>query len=72
MSMEITQKKKVYIKAYLLKELAALYTVDTRTIKKWIDAHESIGKRIGYYYQPGQVKKIFELIELPGHCELVN
>ena len=49
-----------------LKELAALYCISSRTLKKWLLPFEKeLGKRIGYYYTIPQVKKIFSLLSFP-------
>lgn len=66
-------KKHIVVRAYLLKELAAIYQVDTRTLKKWMKPYEKeIGMRIGYYFQPGQVKTIFKNIPLPENVVLAG
>jgi len=67
------QKRYIIVKAYLLKELAAIYDVDTRTLKKWMKPYEQeIGLRIGYYFRPGQVKVIFKNIPLPENVVLID
>ena len=50
-----------------LKELAALYRISYKTLKKWLEPHDKkIGKRIGNYYTIPQVKKIYRLLGFPG------
>jgi hypothetical protein len=50
-----------------LKELAALYCISSRTLKKWLlPLEKKLGKRIGYYYTIPQVKKIFSFLGFPG------
>ena len=57
----------IQIKPYTVLELARLYGVSDRTIKKWIKPFEQeIGKKIGYFYTIAQVKIIFEKLGLPG------
>jgi len=50
------------IKAYSIGELAQLYGFTTKTILKWVNLIPDLGDRIGRYYNPAQVKKIFD------HC----
>jgi hypothetical protein len=55
------------LRPHNLKELAALYSISSKTFKKWLLPFEKeIGKRIGYYYTIPQVRKIFSLLGLPG------
>ena len=55
------------IKPCTLTELAAIYGVGIRTMKKWITPHgPSIGEKHGRIYTALQVKFIFEKLGLPG------
>lgn len=49
------------------KELAALYSISRKTLKRWLKPFEKeIGERVGYYYTIPQVQKIFAVLGLPG------
>ena len=57
----------IAIKPCTLTELATIYGVGIRTMKKWITPHqESIGEKHGRIYTALQVKIIFEKLGLPG------
>jgi transposase len=57
----------IQLKPYTVLELAKLYGVSDRTMKKWIKPFEKeIGKKIGYFYTIAQVKIIFEKLGMPG------
>lgn len=52
-----------------LKEIATLYGVSDRTLKKWlIPFDEKIGKKVGWYYSVNQVKTIFQSLGLPNRA----
>ena len=55
------------IKPCTLTELAAIYGVGIRTMKKWITPHQqAVGEKHGRIYTALQVKVIFEKLGLPG------
>ena len=55
------------IKPCTLTQLAAIYGVHIRTMKKWIKPHqEAIGQKQGRIYTSLQVKIIFEKLGLAG------
>lgn len=57
----------IKLKPYTVLELAKLYSVSDRTMKKWIKPFEKeVGKKIGYFYTIAQVKIIFEKLGMPG------
>ena len=61
-----TTNTTIAIKPYSLTELAAIYGVTVRTIKKWIAPFENeTGEKIGRYYNALQVKIIFDKLGLP-------
>jgi len=61
------EKYEIKIKAYSLIELAALYEVDWRTLKRWlIPFKKEIGEKNGRYFLIPQVKIIFEKLSLPS------
>lgn len=54
------------VKTYSVKEIAGLYGISGKTLKKWLAPFEGeIGERIGYFYNPKQVQTIFEKLGLP-------
>jgi transposase-like protein len=54
------------IKPYTTKELAAIYGVCDKTLKKWMKPFAvEIGEKQGRYYTVAQVKTIFEKIGVP-------
>jgi transposase len=58
--------KKIPVKTYSVKEVAGLYAISTKTLKKWLIPFEKeIGERQGYFYYPKQVKIIFDKLGLP-------
>ena len=58
--------KKIRLKAYSMKELAELYEVSEKIFRTWLPPFENdIGKRIGHFYNPKQVKTIFEKVGFP-------
>ena len=55
------------IKPCTLTELAAIYGIGVRTMKKWITPYQpAIGEKHGRIYTALQVKIIFEKLGLPG------
>ncbi|MEY2828675.1 MAG: hypothetical protein RIQ33_533 [Bacteroidota bacterium] len=60
-------QKSFELKPYSITELAKVYSVCNRTIKKWMRPFEKeIGEKQGRYYTVSQVKVVFEKIGLPG------
>lgn len=54
------------IKPYTTKELASIYGVCDKTLKKWMKPFSAdIGEKQGRYYTVAQVKMIFEKIGVP-------
>lgn len=63
--------KNIKLKPYTVLELARLYGVSDRTMKKWLKPFEiEIGNKIGYFYTIAQVKIIFERLGMPG--DIIN
>jgi len=59
--------RKIQVKTYSVKEVADLYCISNKTLKKWLTPFEKeIGERRGYFYNPKQVGIIFEKLGLPG------
>ena len=54
------------IKPYSTKELASIYDVCDKTMKKWIKPFISeVGEKNGRYYSVAQVKVIFDKLGVP-------
>jgi hypothetical protein len=60
------KEKEVRIQAYTLLQLAVLYGIPRKTCKKWIAMVPDIGPRVGHFYSPIQVRKIFDYHGMPG------
>ena len=62
-----SSSSQIAIKPCTLTELAAIYGIGVRTMKKWITPHQpAIGEKHGRIYTALQVKIIFEKLGLPG------
>ncbi len=58
------------IRPYSVKEIANIFGVCDKTVKKWIKPFsEQVGKKEGRYYNVAQVKMIFEHLGLPCKVE---
>ncbi len=56
----------VEVKPYSIKELAGIYGVCSRTLKKWmLPFQEELGKPTGWFYTIPQVEIIFAKLSLP-------
>ena len=61
------KKQTIQLKPYSITELARLYDVCHRTLKKWLKPfQENIGVKQGRYYTISQVKIIFDKLGLPA------
>ena len=61
------KKQQITLKPYTVLELARMYEVSDRTLKKWLKPfEEEVGKKNGYFYTIAQVKIIFEKLGMPG------
>lgn len=59
-------QKNTPIKTYSVKEVAGLYGISTKTLRKWLKPFKKeIGERQGHFYYPKQVRIIFEKLGLP-------
>lgn len=66
MKQEKSITQKIQVKTYSVKEMAELYCISNKTLKKWLTPFEKeIGERRGYFYNPKQVGIIFEKLGLP-------
>ncbi len=58
---------KIQLKAYSLSEVAVIYEVSGKTLNTWLKPFKNeIGKKVGRYYTPKQMKLIFERLGLPN------
>jgi hypothetical protein len=58
--------QRIPFKAYSNKEIARLYDVSPRTWRRWLEPFRNdIGYRKGHFYNPNQVKVIFEKLGIP-------
>ena len=58
---------KIKLRPYTVLDLAKMYEVSDKTMKKWIKPFESkVGEKNGYFYSIAQVKMIFEKLGAPG------
>ena len=65
--------KIIKVRPYNMKQLASLYGMGYKTIRKWLKAHEpSIGKKIGNFYSFRQVIIIFQKLGLPKNYILTE
>lgn len=65
------EKQLIELKPHNLKELAALYGVDPRTMRTWLKPHEAaIGEKMGNYYSVLQVKTILLKLGVPSTVEI--
>lgn len=59
------------IKRYKLYELAAIYKVNRKTFRGWVDKFKNeVGPREGHYYSIPQVKIILKKLELPSYVKI--
>lgn len=55
------------VKPYTLKEIASIYGVCDKTLKRWLKPFkEEIGERQGRFYNVTQVRVIFDKLGVPG------
>jgi hypothetical protein len=58
---------KAQLRAYSLKELSGMYECSGKSMKTWIAPFkQEIGQRVGRFYNPKQMKIIFEKLGVPG------
>lgn len=61
-----TQRTAPQIKPYSYKELAAIYQVNEKIFKKWLEPfHAEMGEKIGRLLTPRQVEIIFRKLGWP-------
>lgn len=58
---------KIKIRPYTVLDLAKMYEVSDKTMKKWIKPFEDeVGTKNGYFYSIAQVQMIFQKLGAPG------
>jgi transposase len=63
---QIETKAKLRIKAYSMKEVANMYEVSGRTMRRWLTPFRTeIGQRRGRYFNPKQIRIIFDKLGIP-------
>lgn len=66
-----TESTQIKLKPYSMTELARIYGVDPRTLKKWLVPFENeIGVKQGRFFQIPQVKLIFDKLSLPTNLTI--
>ena len=66
-----TESTRIQLKPYSITELARIYGVDPRTLKKWLVPFEKeLGEMQGRFYQIPQVKVIFDKLSLPTNITI--
>jgi hypothetical protein len=56
----------IQLKAYSKKEIAQLYEISTKSLQTWLIPFEKeLGPRVGRFYNPKQMKIIFEKLGIP-------
>ncbi len=57
---------KIQLKAHSFQEVAGMYGICGKTLKKWLLPFEKeIGRRNGYFYSPKQMKIILDKLGIP-------
>lgn len=68
---EKQEYKIIEVKRYKLRELAAIYKVNRKTFRGWVNKFkDELGPREGHYYSISQVKIILEKLELPSFVKV--
>ena len=58
---------KIKLRPYTVLDLAKMYEVSDKTMKKWIKPFEvEVGEKNGYFYSIAQVQTIFQKLGAPG------
>ena len=70
---EAQEYQVIEVKRYKLIELAAIYKVNRKTFRGWVNKFKvELGPREGHYYSIAQVKLIFQKLELPSYVKVYN
>ena len=64
---------KLFVKPYRLSDLAEIFDVNRKTMRKWLDKYpDELGKREGKYFSVRQVQFCLEKFGLPGKVIVLN
>lgn len=64
---------KLIVKPYRLSDLATIFDVNRKTMRKWLDKYpDELGKREGKYFSVRQVQFCLEKFGLPGKVIVLN
>ena len=64
---------KLFVKPYRLSDLAIIFDVNRKTMRKWLDKYpEQFGKREGKYFYIRQVEFCLQTFGLPGKVIVLN
>ena len=64
---------KLFVKPYRLSDLAIIFDVKRKTMRKWLDKYpEQFGKREGKYFSIRQVEFCLQTFGLPGKVIVLN
>lgn len=64
---------KLIVKPYRLSDLAAIFDVNRKTMRKWLDKYpDEMSKREGKYFSIQQVNFCLEKFGLPGKIIVIN
>ena len=64
---------KLFVKPYRLSDLAAIFDVNRKTMRKWLDKYpDELSKREGKYFSIRQVEFCLEKFGLPGKVIVMN
>lgn len=68
---KITPTQEVFMQPYTISEIAKLYGVNYRTMRKWLKPFEKeIGIKTGRYFNIPQVKIIFSKLDYPTRSSI--
>jgi transposase-like protein len=64
---------KLFVKPYRLSDLATIFDVNRKTMRKWLDRYpDELGNREGKYFSVRQVQFCLEKFGLPGKVIVLN
>jgi len=64
---------RLIVRPYRTVDLCAIFEVNYRTIRGWIDAHsKEIGDKMGYYYTGVQVERMVALFGRPHYPQAIS
>ncbi len=64
--------KQIEIRPYTGKQIAGFYNISTKMLRSWLKPHhELIGLKVGHYFNPRQVRVIFDKLGKPKNLPLL-